>query len=92
MALLIHLPLNGNLTNSGTATDATITADGATVNNNGRNGQQCYYFNNTRIVVQSTQLQNIFASASSPSIEITVPMGNQLHAQSPYSRYFPLDD
>lgn len=66
MALLIHLPLNGNLTNSGTATDATITADGATVNNNGRNGQQCYYFNNTRIVVQSTQLQNIFASTSSP--------------------------
>lgn len=63
MGLIVWLPLNGNLNNQGIG-EATITNDGATVDNNGKIGK-CYSFNNTRIQIQSNALKNMFQSPSS---------------------------
>ena len=63
MGLKLWLPLNGDLENKG-ASIATITNNGTTVDNSGKIGQ-CYSFNNTCIIIDSTDIQNCFASPSS---------------------------
>lgn len=47
MALRVWLPLDGNLNNYGIS-GATVTNNGATVDNSGKIGK-CYSFNNTSI-------------------------------------------
>ena len=54
MGLKLWLPLNGNLENKG-ASIATITNNGTTVDNSGKIGQ-CYSFNNTCIIIDSTDI------------------------------------
>lgn len=64
MSLKVWLPLNGDLRNNGLY-DITVTNDGATVDNNGKIGK-CYSFNNTHIIIDSTDLQNLFSSNTQP--------------------------
>lgn len=52
MSLQVWLPLNGSLENQG-LTDITIINNGATVNNTGKIGQ-CYYFNASSYLNEST--------------------------------------
>ena len=64
MGLKLWLPLNGTLDNKGTAS-VTVTNDGATVETAGKIGS-CYSFNNTHIILDSTDVQNMFASTTQP--------------------------
>lgn len=64
MALKLWLPLTGDLRNNGLA-EAIITNDGATINANGKIGN-CYEFNNTHIIIDSTEIQEIFSSTTQP--------------------------
>ena len=61
MALLVWLPLNGNLKNQGVS-DVTVTNNGATIDNGGKIGQ-CYYFNGSAQYLQFNQtLANLYTS------------------------------
>jgi len=62
VALRIWAPLNGDLRQIG-ASNAILTNDGATIDNNGKIGK-CYAFANTHIIIDSTDVQDFFSSTS----------------------------
>ncbi len=64
MSLQVWLPLNGDLNNYGLDGSLIVTADGVTADNAGKIGK-CYSFNNTRIILQSESLRNIFKATTS---------------------------
>ena len=64
MSLRLWAPLTGDLRQIG-ASNAVLTNDGATVDNNGKIGQ-CYAFANTHIIVDSTDIQDILSSTTQP--------------------------
>ena len=72
MALLVHLPLTGDLHNQGLA-NIEVTNNGATVDNNGKIGK-CYSFDGTSKYISLT---NPFTNASEISCSIWVkPLTN----------------
>lgn len=64
MSLRLWAPLAGDLRQIG-ASNAVLTNDGATVDNNGKIGK-CYAFANTHIIVDSTDIQDILSSTTQP--------------------------
>ena len=68
MALIVWLPLNGNLNNQGLDGDITVTNSGATVDNNGKIGK-CYSFTTSQYI----ELSNLpFSSLTHCSISFWI--------------------
>ena len=84
MALLVWLPLNGNLNNKGLS-DIEVTNNGATVNNNGKIGK-CYEFNiassqsGTKYMGLSKNVSSLFQSGSSFSLACFVKVSGDLYS------------
>ena len=84
MALLVWLPLNGNLNNQGLS-NVAVSNSGATVNDNGKIGK-CYEFNiassqsGTKYMELNKNVSELFQSGSSFSLACFVKVSGDLYS------------
>lgn len=65
MSCVLWFPLDGTLKNNGLYSDAILTENGVTIDNDGKIGK-CYSFNNTNIMVKCPSLKTLFSSSTQP--------------------------